>query len=255
MKSILLFTLLFILSSYDSKTDFYFGTWELNEKNGASTLTISKDLKLTLDFMGNRMDDFSDFKAIMISPNKFDILAGHDKNCEKFTLEKLSENQCLACNYKCYINENMIDEVFIARKDQHPIEPIQKPNEEVIILPPNYEGDFFIVYQYLDENQSREIKITDKGIGINKGEPDLKQLYNANRSFRFDNQEKIIPIANPKDYKQSSKRFDNLFNDGDVIIIQKGFNQSGRNDWNKEHNQSIKDNLNIEYFTIRRIKK
>lgn len=255
MKPILFILLLFIAISCHNKADFYIGTWELNKDNGVSTLTLSENKKIKLDFRGNRILEYLDFKTIKISPNEYDIVAGQDKNCIKFTLQKLSVNQCIGCNYKCYINENMIDEVFIARKDQYPLKPVPISEKEIIILPKVFKGDFFIVYQDLDDNQSRKIEISNKGIGINQGEPDFKQLFNANRIFRFEGQEKIIPIANPNDYHgYLNTEIDSLFKNEEVIVIQQGFNQSGRTAWNKEHAGKVKNSLNIEYFEVRWMK-
>lgn len=255
MRPILLIITFTFLLSCDNQADFYYGTWELNKKDGVSTLTVSHDNKLTLDFMGVRVDDFLDFNSIRISPNKYDLLSGQGNECMNFTFERINENQCIVCNYKCWIDENMIDEVFVARKNRHPIEPIQKPSKEIIVLPQNYEGDFFIVYQDLDNYQTKEIIIPNNGIGINPSKPELKQLFNANRVFKFENDNKPLPIINPTDYTQrSNTKLESLLKTGESYIIQEGFNQSGRDYWNKEQNQNIKDNLNIEYFTIRRIK-
>ncbi len=256
MKLISFILLLFISISCNNKAEFYLGAWELNNiENGASTITLSENNKLNWDLMGNRITEDLVYNAAKISPNKYDRKAGQDKTCIKITMQKLSDNQCIGCNYKCYIDENMIDEVFIARKDQYPLKPIPKPKEEVIILPKDFEGDFFIVYQELGYNPSREIKVNDKGIGINQGEPDFKQLFNANRIFRFEGQEQNVTIGNPNDYHgYLNTKIDSLFKDEEVIVIQQGFNQSGRTDWNKEHSVKVKYNLNIEYFEVRWIK-
>lgn len=255
MKPISFISLLFIAISCNHRADFYIGTWELNKETGVSTLTLSENKKLNWDIRGMRIMEDVDFKAVKIAPKKYNIISGQDKNCMKITMQKLSDYQCIGCNYKCYIDENMIDEVFVARKNSYPLEPIQKPEKEVIILPKEYEGDFFIVYQYLDDNQSGEIRINDIGIGINQGEPDFRQLFNANRIFRFEGQEKNITIANPDQYYgYLSSEIDSIFKSEKVIVIQQGFNQSGRTDWNKEHAEKVKDNLNIEYFEVRWMK-
>lgn len=251
------FVLLFLISvSCNEKDDFYIGTWELNKVNGLSTLTLSDGRKIDWNLSEFKFIENEDFKSIKLSPNKYNILSGRGKNCTKITMQRLSDNQCVGCNYKCWIDENMIDEIFIARKNQHPQEPIQKPDKEIIILPQDYEGDFFIVYQYSAGNQSKEIKINGKGIGTNQGEPDLRQLYNANRSFRFEGQEENITIANPNGYQgYLNPEIDSIFKNEEVLVIQQGINQSGRADWNKEHDEKVENNLNIEYFEIRRFKK
>jgi len=252
MQAIPVILLLFIAVSCNKSADFYIGTWELNKENGISTLTISENKTLSWDIRGFRFFEYPDFKAVMLSPEKYDIIAGQDKECSKFTMEKLSDHQCICCDYKCYIDENMIDEVFIFRKNQHPQEPIEKPDKEIIILPKDYEGNFYIVYQYSSDSQSKKIKINDKGIGINQGAPELRQLFNANRSFRFEGQEKDITIANPDDYMECiNPKLDSNFKDEEVIVIQKGINQSGRTEWNEEHGEEVRENLNIEHFEVR----
>lgn len=256
MKHISFILLLLISVSCNNRHDFYFGTWELNKENGLSTLTLSDNQKIDWNLGEMKIMENEDFTSFKLSPKKYNIVSGQGKNCTKLTMQRLSDNQCIGCNYKCWIDENMIDEVFIARKNQHPLESIQKPDKETIILPKNYEGDFFIVYQYSGDNQSKEIKINDKGIGINQGEPDLRQLFNANRLFRFKGHEKNITIANPNGYHgYLNPEFDSIFKDEEVIVIQQGINQSGRTAWNKEHDEKVSNHLNIEYFEVRWIKK
>jgi hypothetical protein len=250
--------LLLILTSSRNEPDFYFGTWELNKENEVSTLILSNDKKLNWDFFGTRIFENMPFEAVKISTQRYDILAGQGNDCLKLTLQRLTDNMSIGYNYKCYINENMIDEVFIARKNGHPIEPIPKPEQETIILPNGYIGNFFIVYHNTNDNASNIIYINNKGIGINTGDPDVKQLFNANRSFKYEGQTNLIPILNPNDYtiiKHSNGVLDSIRNDTELVIIQKGFNQSGRNAWNKEYDENIKDNFNIEYFEIRLMKK
>ena len=49
-------------------------------------------------------------------------------------------------------------------------------------------------------------------------------------------------------------KIDSIFKDEKVIVIQHGINQSGRADWNREHDEKVSNNLNIESFEIRWIK-
>jgi len=253
MKFTSIILLLFIAISCDNSAAFYIGKWELNKENGVSTRTLTADNKLSWDFMGNKIIEDVNFNVVRITSLKYDIICGQGKDRIKMTMQKLSNNQCIGCTYKFNIDENMIDEVFIARKDQHPRESIPKPDNEVIILPKDYEGDFFIVYQYSANNQSTEIKINKKGIGINQGEPNLKQLFSANRTFRFEGRKKDITIANPNgSHDYSDIEIDSIFKNEENIVIQKGFNQSGRSSWNSENNENVPNNLNIEYFEVKR---
>lgn len=119
-------------------------------------------------------------------------------------------------------------------------------------MPDGYTGVFYIVYQDSERNPSSEIIIDDKGIGINPGEPDLKQLFNANRIFRFEGEERQISILNPNGYgKGLDAKSKSVLEDQGVVIVQKGFNQSPRNDWNTAYGENVKDKWNIEYFEIR----
>ncbi len=252
MKLTSIILLLFIAISCDNNADFYIGKWELNKENGVSTRTLSADNKFSWDFMGNKIIEDVDFNVVRISSKKYDIICGQGKDRIKMTMQKLSDNQCIGCTYKCNIDENMIDEVFIARKNQHSQEPIQKPDNEVIILPKDYEGDFFVIYQNTDDNQQDNIEINNKGIGLKQGEPELRQLFNTNRTFRFKGQKKKITIVNPNDNQDILR--DNSFKGEEVIVVQKGFNQSGRSSWNRENNENVPNNLNIEYFEVQRMK-
>jgi len=253
MKTLSLISLSFFLLSCNTKTDFYYGIWELNKENGLSTLSLSESKKLNWDLSETRIFENATFEALKISPSKYNIIAGHGNDCIKLTIERLTDNMCIGCNYKCYIDENMIDEVFVLRKNGTRIEPLQKPEEETIILPVGFLGEFFIAY-HQDNNPTSTIQINSKGIGNNHGEPDLKQLFNANRIYRFEGQKVHIPILNPSDYTyRFIEELDIDFNESEVVIIQKGFNQSGRNKWNKEFDEDVNKNMNIEYFEIRRI--
>lgn len=255
MKTILFLFLLFISLSCSNSPDFYIGTWELNEDNGLSSLTLSEDRKLNWDLRGTRVMEDEDFEAVQVSPQKYDIRTGLGEDCMKMTIQKLSNTQCIGCTYKCWIDENRIDEVFIMRKDNNPREPIPEPEEEVIVLPNNFEGDFFIVYDQRDANQTGKIRIDHHGVGINPGAPDLRQLFNANRIFKFEGHTKNITIANPNNYNENKNPdIDSLFRDEEVIVVQKGYNQSARNQWNEAHTQNAGNTLNIEYFEMRWLK-
>jgi hypothetical protein len=146
----------------------------------------------------------------------------------------------------------MIDEVFLARKNGHAVGSVDKPEAELIVLPDGYVGEFFIVYQDGEPDPSKLIYINDKGIGFNAGSPELRQLFNANRFFRYAGEKGHIPIVNPRDYKADVHSIPELVRGGAaLVVVQKGFNQSGRAEWNEAHEEGIEDGLNIEYFEIR----
>jgi hypothetical protein len=256
MKTLTLISLAFLLISCTTNTDFYYGTWELNKENGFSTISLSESKKLNWNLSGIRIFENVPFEVVQISPQEIDIIAGKGDDCIKLTMQKLSDNLCIGCNYKCYIDENMIDEVFILRKNGARFEPIPKSKEETIILPIGYLGEFYIVYQNVNDNFTKPIQINEKGIGVSQANPDLKQLFNVNRIFKFEGQKVMIPIFNPNDYSiKMDVESEMTFNENEIVIIQKGFNQSGRNDWNKKFDEDVKDNLNIEYFEVRRMMK
>jgi hypothetical protein len=246
------FVLLGVLFACANRTDFYIGIWELNKENGASTLTLSESGDLNWEIQKFAAYENLNYKAVEVTNDKADIIAGQDRDCIKLTLQRLSENLCIGCTYKCYIDGNMIDEVFIARKNGHPVGSVDKPKAELIVLPDGYVGEFFIVYQDGEPDPSKLIKINDKGIGYNGGSPELRQLFNANRIFRYAGQKGHIPIVNPEDHKEKVHSVSELVRGGATLeIVQKGFNQSGRAEWNEAHGEGIEDDLNIEYFEIR----
>ncbi len=248
-KTLLLLLMTLLLSCNNNKDNFYIGTWELNKDNNISTLTIFNSDTLNWDWNGYRVFDKLDFNAIKLSDNQYNLVGGAKDSSIKITFQRLSDNQCIAYNYKRWINENMVDEVFLARKNKIPRIPIKIPNRETIILPLNYKGEFFIIYLNSAKND-KQVVIDKDGIGINHGKPDFKQLFNSNRIFKFEDDNSVIPIANPNDY--TNKQIDSsLLNDAKAVIIQEGFNQSGRDYWNKEQNKNISNDLNIEYFSIR----
>jgi len=255
MKLILLMGLFIIAFSCNNSVDFYYGTWDLNEKNGVSTITLNEDNTISWEMNGFKMLQNAKYETVKKTPKQITIKTDENENCTLINIFKISKNQCIICNYKCWIDENMIDEVVVARKNKAPRKEIPFPDKEIIILPKEFNGNFFIVYKESDVNQSNEIVINDKGIGINQGEPDFKQLFNANRIFRIESQENHITIVNPNGYHNYlNTEIDSLLKDEEVIVIQQGFNQSGRADWNKVHGEKVKDNMNIEYFEVRRIR-
>jgi hypothetical protein len=250
----ILFSILFlgVLFSCTTRTDFYVGIWELNKTNGASTLTLSESGELNLEIQKFAAYENLNYQAVEVTHDKADIIAGEGWDCIQLTLHRLTENLCIGNTYKCYIDGNMIDEVFLARKNGHAVGSVDKPEAELIVLPDGYVGEFFIVYQDGEPDPSKLIYINDKGIGFNAGSPELRQLFNANRFFRYAGEKGHIPIVNPRDYKADVHSIPELVRGGAaLVVVQKGFNQSGRAEWNEAHEEGIEDGLNIEYFEIR----
>lgn len=116
LKTTSLISIVFLLVSCSNRTEFYLGKWELNEENGISTLSLSENGKLNWDISGVRVFENMTYEAVETSRQNVDITAGQGGDCIKLTLQRLTKNQFMGWNYKCYIDENMIDEVFIARK-------------------------------------------------------------------------------------------------------------------------------------------
>ena len=165
----------------------------------------------------------------------------------------------LVVNYKDYIHENMIDEIALAKLDKTNKCNISDTEVQNIILPENFKGDFYIVYNKTDNKQSEEIEISESGIGISN-KPDLLQLFNSQRRAKFSTSKRIIPILNPNQYGKMYLKSVNLekYKDRDIVIIQHGINQSGRKHWNEQNNYLVNNNINIEYFeciTIDELKK
>lgn len=255
MGKLLLLPLLFILFSCVDSDEFYVGTWELNEENGSSTLTISENQKLDWTISGFKLYDNRSFESAKSSPDVYSLISEKGNDCFKLTLQRLTADICLGCNYKCHINDNMIDEVFIARKNGQPLQDIPPPEKETIVIPEGFKGEFFIVYKEIEKHSLKQVEINEKGIGINRGTPDLKQLFNANRVFVLEGQEAAIPVFNPNDYRKVLDLNAAIsVQENGVVVIQKGFNQSPRNQWELAHGIEVNDSLNIEYFEIRSLK-
>lgn len=253
MKNIFFGAFLFATISCNVKDDFYYGTWDTNIENDVSTIKLYENNTISWNVRDFMFLENKKFKVSRLSPQKVSITSGVDKGCTKITMQKISKNQCIFYNYKCWIDENMVDEVAIARKNKKPLEQISKPEKQVILLPKDYEGEFFIVYQETQNSSLEKIIINDKGIGFNPGEPDFKQLFNANRVFKYEGQEDNIKLANPNNYRWDiSQATDIRFKDNEVIVIQKGYNQYGRTLWNEDHKENVKNNLNIEGFEVRK---
>lgn len=115
MKTIAYLLIMFIYISCNTQPDFYFGTWELNKQNGLSTMSLSDSKVLNWYIAGIRIYKNMPFIVVQITPQKYNIVFGQGTDCIKLTLQRLTEHMSIGCIYKCYINENMIDEVFIAR--------------------------------------------------------------------------------------------------------------------------------------------
>lgn len=255
MKKLLLLSLLFVLFSCTDRDEFYVGKWELNEENGLSILTISENQTLDWTISGFKLYDNKSFESAKLSPDVYSLFSEKGNDCFKLTLKQLTADICLGCNYKCHINDNMIDEVFLARKNGQPLQDIPAPEKETIVIPEGFEGEFFIIYNEIENRSSKQVDINEKGIGINRGTPELKQLFNANRVFVLEGQEAAIPVFNPSDYRKVLDLNAAIsVQENGVVVIQKGFNQSPRNQWEQAHGIAVNDSLNIEYFEIRSLK-
>ncbi len=234
---------------------FYLGTWEISEENGVSTITISENQKLDWSIQGFKFLERRSFESKKAAPDTYHLFSRKENDCFKITMQRLTDDMCLGCSYKCHINDNMIDEVFIARKNGQPLQDIPAPEKETIVISEGFKGEFFIVYKEIEKHSLKQVEINEKGIGSNRGTPYLNQLFNANRVFVFEGLSAPIPVFNPNDYRKVLDANASLpFQENAVVVIQKGFNQSPRNQWELVHGIEVNDSLNIEYFEIRSLK-
>ena len=250
--------ILIITSCNQQKTDIQ-GIWQLGVEKGQSEITITSNgiEWRTGDFELIEKTNYelieNEFCSLSIKPN-------HDNpGANKLSFIKLDNNCMLVVNYKDYINKDMIDEVMLAKLDLNQSCSFPEIEIQNIILPENYIGNYFIVYDELYESKSKTIQIDESGIGKST-KLDLLQLFNSNRKINFSKTNKNIPIINPKQYGQINLCSVNIckYGDQDLVIIQHGFNQSPRKMWNEENNFVAKNNINIEYFeciTIKEMKK
>lgn len=251
---ILSFSLCFLVAC-NSREDFFYGKWDLGYRNGHSVLTIREDKTADLVIQGAEYIKDTPFKIAEQSSNSVTIEIDEGNSCLRLTLHKANRNQCLGHNFKCYIDENMIDEVFLARRDGTPRREVAVPNKETITLPDNYRGEFFIIYQAEAHEHAKALAINENGYAYSKGIPQLEQLFNANREFRYSGKANEIKILNPNYYgingfKYLIENANSKMSADEIVIFQKGFNQATRNRWNSEHATTVNNNINIEYFEI-----
>lgn len=233
------------------KVDFFYGEWDINEENLTARCIIKKNK--TLSWTLNNFDLLVNEEFIVSekAENKVTIEGEQGKKCFRFTFEKTDSNQALVCNYKCWIDKGMIDEVMVARKSVQEFQVSSKPNKEIISLPDGYVGKFHIIYDESNNRHSNKVVIDKTGIGYSQGEIQFKQLFNANRVFKYAKGGKEIPILNPKKYGCIEREeLKNITRSSALGIIQLGYNQSAREYFNTDQNLKIRDNINIEYFEI-----
>jgi len=234
-----------------------YGTWELGSKKGISQITINKDNTFLWKFNKNVIIDDSTFKVISSDSDKTEMLIKHQKSGEanKLAFKSIDENSALIINYKDHIDSNMVDEIMLAKKDISLPSHLERPLKQEILLPKNFAGEFFIVYNHHSKKSAHTIRIDQNGIGKNSS-PDFIQLFNSNRLIRYSNSSKLIPIVNPNQYGLSflSTNILSKFSDDKTVVIQLGFNQSIRENWITKTNYDLTNSINIEYFECLTVK-
>jgi len=240
-----------LFCSCSSETGFIIGTWELGGEKGVSQIIIKDDQTITW-----KIED-----AVVIDRSKFDIIEterqsvtiqlkskiGNESN--RMTFKPLDQNSVLIINYKDHIHPNIIDEVMLAKIDVNRQTKFDKPSKEAIILPNNYSGEFFILYDNKYANDANLIRIEKNGLGMNNS-PQFIQLFEPNRLIKYVDSSNSIPILNPDYYGELSLTSNllNSFDEKQIVVIQHGFNQSRIEKWKSKTRSEISSNTNVEYF-------
>lgn len=245
--------LIFIfLTSCNEGSEFIYGNWEIGKENRKSKIIIEPEGKISWTIGDIKYLEGESFTISEKKENRITLKGGSGNDCFKLIFELENENVSILSNYKCYIDENMIDEVALARKNGNLESKLKKPKEETIILPRGYKGEFYIVYNPDSNEELDTVRINERGIGYSNREPQLKQLFNANRIIRHEGSDKNIEILNPTSYNLGRMKKDKLISmqHGECAILQIGINQSGRDSWNELNELEVAENINIEYFKI-----
>lgn len=224
------FIVLLFLISCKPEIDSIYGTWEIGEKTGMSTVIIEPRNMISWIVQDFKVIDRQAF-AKLEDDNKITLSGGSEEDCFRLTFEFESDDQAIFSNYKCYIHDNMIDEIALAKRNGSVDSELSIPQKEVIILPNEFSGEFFIVYSIEKNSHCDTIKINDRGIGYCFRKPDCRQLLRPNRVFQFDQ----------SDINTEMRK---------ISVIQKGMNQSSRQQWNKSYGLDMAHYVNIEYFSI-----
>ncbi len=245
------------LLSCSNQHDFFYGVWEIGDEKGKSQFVISKENKLTWNVSESSIIDNESFIIEEDTKGNMTIFIP-DSSLNAATRLKLikQDNQTVfIINYKCHINKEMIDEVALAKRNVNQSDNIALPKNQEIILPINYLGEFYLIYSEHTDEVFSKIELNRNGVGEG-GCPDFKQLFNANRTFRFENSNQVLNIINPKKYGELDLNLNllNGYENDDLVIIQFGFNQSRRENWIENIGLRIKEDQNIEHFECVSIK-
>ncbi len=242
---------IFIALSCSNRKDFLNGKWEIGNEEENVEFQITDDNRFTWSISGINIIDQSKFDRQYGNMNQvtIDIPEGKNAPCSRFTFIKQNENTLLVINYKCYINNQLVDEVFIAkRKNEKPI-PIKNSSHETIILPEGFIGNFYITYTEEFTKSIKNIEINNGGIGEG-GVPSYKQLFNSSRTFKYKNRNNEIAIVNPEHYGELYLKPNQIlkYSAEDTVIIQLGYNQDKREDWIDQTGIRLETNENVEHF-------
>ena len=256
MKQLLI--LLTVLNiSCSSENSFIYNSWQLGETEGISELKIDINEGITWTITGVDLMKNSNFSILEQSEDTVIIESDYSKDSSSLSnpndlkarlkLIKIDNENCIVVTYKSNIQENRIDEIGYARAASINDNQIEIQPNQLILLPDDYIGKFYIIYEESKKNNDSKLKINKKGIGLSQAFPNLKQLFNANRNFQYYDSNENISLINPKGYYFRESIFDNV-EDDELVVIQLGFNQEARTYWNYDNQLNIQSN--IEFFEI-----
>lgn len=134
MKLMLIFISLIFVCSCDKKVNYIYGNWNFGANGKGGTLTISRDQTISMKSNGIEILDSEPF--ILNEESGSLIIKDEGANeCFRFGLKKQNKDLLVFNNYKCHINNKMIDEAVLIYKTAHNHKPkLKKPIKEEFIL-------------------------------------------------------------------------------------------------------------------------
>lgn len=91
-------------------------------------------------------------------------------------------------------------------------------------------------------------------IGRTKNPEQIEQLFNPNRVFKREGDQKAIQILNEYVYQKqlNPEELEKIMLSikSKVVVLQKGYNQTPREGWNKKYGLKVEESYNIEYFEL-----
>jgi len=252
VKFIFVLGLLFLHSCAIDNHDVY-GTWYSTD-SGDSKIAIGRDNEFTHSLNDFLVLDRVPYEIKSDQDGHFDVQLLESENARRYNFYFLNPSCAIVTTYKNHIHPLMIDELGVLKKSIKEVCEIELPQKERYVIPRNFEGYFYVIYS--ENTHDDEVKIENNGIARN-GLAEELHLFNCNREFRFENADQNIQVVNPRRYGLLGIDKNELISlsETDIVIVQYGYNQSGRDGWNYDNKMNVSNSINIEYFEIINVEK